>query len=864
VPPTATHPPAARSRPGRASASEALLDANPAAVRALAAEHGTPLLLLSTQVARRQYRALAHALPEVDVHYSMKPLPHPAVVQGLRDEGAGFDLASAGEVDLARVLDVDPDRCIHTHPIKRDRDISHALDFGCRTFVFDNPYELAKLEPYKREVDLLLRISFPNPQAQCDLSLKYGVAAGEALWLLGEAADAGFAVRGLSFHVGSQVADPARFLAAIAACRGLFDLAEVDGMALDTLDIGGGFPVPYVEPVSGIADFCAPIAAALREQFPHARLIAEPGRFVSAPAMTLVSSVIGKAERQGGVWYYLDDGLYGSYSGRLFDRADYRLIPLVDLEGAARPKRHSVVAGPTCDSIDVICEDRLLTEMECDDLVVSPMMGAYTAASATDFHLLRRAKVVELASGEAAIARSSASGRSDARGAACAAVRLLGAETEVPCSDGRRRRYVNLDYAASTPALPQVWRAVEAFMPWYSSVHRGTGKKSQVATEAFETTRDVVAAFLGARSADHVVFVRNTTEAINVLAAALPEGARVLSTPVEHHANLLPWRRHDVQMLPFPGSADDLCESCDHALATARTPINLVAVTGASNVTGEVWPLARLADIAHRHGAQLFVDAAQLAPHRPIDMARMGIDLLAFSGHKLYAPFGAGALVGDFSRLAPTAPLVRGGGAIRYVTLDDAIWAYGPERYEAGSPNVVGVVALGAACRALGALGMDAVGQHERLLAARLRTGLHEVPGLEMLTLWLGEDVDRVGVAAFMLAGYRDPHLAAILSAEHAVGVRHGCFCAHPLMTHLLGVTDDEAHRLRAELEAGGRPAMPGAVRASIGLGTTPEDIDRLTSALDHIVRHGPATRYRYASEHDEYQPVELFGHEGP
>lgn len=412
--PTASNAPDARAEPGRASASEVLLGANPAAVRALAADHGTPLLLLSTQVARRQYRALAQALPEVDVHYSMKPLSHPSVVRALRDEGAGFDLASAGEIDLARVLEVDPQRCIHTHPIKRDGDIRHALDFGCRTFVFDNPYELAKLEPYKREIELLLRISFPNPQAQCDLSLKYGVAAGEALWLLGEAAGAGFALRGLSFHVGSQVADPSRFVAAIAACRGLFDLAGLDGIALDTLDIGGGFPVTYVEPVSGIAEFCAPIAAALEEQFPHARLIAEPGRFVSAPAMTLVSSVIGKAERQGCVWYYLDDGLYGSYSGKLFDRADYRLIPLADLEGTSRPKRHSVVAGPTCDSIDVLCEDRLLAEMESDDLLVSPMMGAYTAASATDFHLLRRAKVVELTSGEEAPTESSAS--SPARG----------------------------------------------------------------------------------------------------------------------------------------------------------------------------------------------------------------------------------------------------------------------------------------------------------------------------------------------------------------------------------------------------------------------------------------------------------------
>lgn len=440
---------------------------------------------------------------------------------------------------------------------------------------------------------------------------------------------------------------------------------------------------------------------------------------------------------------------------------------------------------------------------------------------------------------------------------ACAAVRLVGGDAEVSCVDGGRRRYVNLDYAASTPALPEVWRAVEAFVPWYSSVHRGSGVKSRLATEAFESTRSEVATFVGARPDHEVALVRNTTEAINVLAAALPDGTRVLGTPVEHHANMLPWRRHHLELLPFPGSADELCEACERQLRAARKPFDLVAVTGASNVTGEVWPLARLAEIAHRHGAQLFVDAAQLAPHRAIDMAAMGIDLLAFSGHKLYAPFGAGALVGDLSRLATTAPLLRGGGAIKLVTLDDVIWADGPERHEAGSPNVVGVIALGAACRSLAALGMDAIAQHERALSARLRAGLRRVPGLETLALWSGDDVDRVGVAAFQLPGHRHPQLAAILSAEHAIGVRHGCFCAHPLIAHLLGISDEELRELGTALAAGGRPAMPGAVRASLGLGTTAADLDRLTDALRDIARNGSATPYRHVSAHDEYEPAD-------
>jgi selenocysteine lyase/cysteine desulfurase len=294
-----------------------------------------------------------------------------------------------------------------------------------------------------------------------------------------------------------------------------------------------------------------------------------------------------------------------------------------------------------------------------------------------------------------------------------------------------------------------------------------------------------------------VIFVRNTTEAINVLAAALPAGTRVLSSPVEHHANMLPWRRHELRMLPFPDSADALC-------------------------------------------------AAVAA----------GIDFVALSGHKLYAPFGAGALIGPVSRLGDGAPLMHGGGAIKLVTLDDVVWADAPERHEAGSPNVVGVVALGAACRALGALGMEAVAEHERTLAGRLRRGLDAVPGLDLLTLWKGDDIDRVGVASFVLAGYRHPLLAVILSAEHAIGVRHGCFCAHPLITRLLGIPDAEVRRLRSVLLSGGTPALPGAVRASLGLGTTEADVDRLTGALDDIARHGPAMRYDHVTEHDEYRPA--------
>ncbi len=433
--------------------------------------------------------------------------------------------------------------------------------------------------------------------------------------------------------------------------------------------------------------------------------------------------------------------------------------------------------------------------------------------------------------------------------------RLVGSDTEVPCVDGRMRRYANLDNAASTSALVEVWEAVEQFMPWYSSVHRGSGLKSQVATAAFEGARDAVARFVGGRAGDTVVFVRNTTEAINVLAAGLPAGSSVLTTPLEHHSNMLPWRRHNVRTLPFTRSADELLVACEDELQAASPPIDLVALTGASNVTGEIPPLAEMAALAHRHGARLFVDAAQLAPHRPIDMTAAGIDFLALSGHKLYAPFGAGALVGD-AGLLEELPLLQGGGAIKWVTLDDVVWAEAPDRHEAGSPNVLGVVALAAACRRLSELGMERIAEAERALFARLHEGLSAVPGIETLALWPAGSVDRVGVVAFNLAGYRHPLLATVLSAEHAIGVRNGCFCAQPLIMRLLGISDSEVARLVSALRAGRRLRLPGAVRASIGLGSSRADVDRLVCAVTEIAACGPRARYQHVPERDEYRPL--------
>jgi len=360
-------------------------------IRGLAARFGSPLLVVDCEQVRRQYQSLKAALPGVDLHYALKPLPHAAVVACLRDEGAFFDLATTGEVELVKAQGIPAERCIHTHPIKRDSDIRDALRYGVKIFVADNPEEVRKFARYRKRAELLIRVSFRSPDAVVDLSRKFGCEPGAVLGLIEQARRLGIRVRGLSFHVGSQATEPTKYIEAIRACTSLIGEALLAGLpSLEILDIGGGFPVSYNEEVTPIEDFCAPIRAELAKLPPQVRVIAEPGRFIAAPAAIAISSVMGKAKRDGRWWYYLDDGLYGSYSGQLFDHAKYPVTTLRQ-EGEQFP---SVLAGLTCDSIDVIDDDIMLPELEVGDLVVGRMMGAYTWASATDFNFFKRAKVV--------------------------------------------------------------------------------------------------------------------------------------------------------------------------------------------------------------------------------------------------------------------------------------------------------------------------------------------------------------------------------------------------------------------------------------------------------------------------------------
>ena len=364
-------------------------------IKHLAARYGSPLFVIDVERVRGQYRRLAAALPGVDLHYALKPLPHSSVIDALQAEGAFFDLATNGEVELVRRLKVAPERCIHTHPIKRDSDIRTALAYGVDRFVIDNPDELRKFVKYRNRSSLLIRVAFSSPEARCDLSRKFGCEPEAVAGLFQLAAELRIKIDGLSFHVGSQAAGPAMFVEAIARCSGLMGLAAQTGHTPGILDIGGGFPVEYMHNCMPIEEFCAPIRAALQELPPSMRIIAEPGRYIAAPAAVAVTSVMGRAQRGGRWWYYLDDGLYGSYSGQVYDHATYPVEALVP----AGNRYPSVLAGPTCDSIDVINEHLELPELDVGDLVVGRAMGAYTWASASEFNFFPRATVLALDGG---------------------------------------------------------------------------------------------------------------------------------------------------------------------------------------------------------------------------------------------------------------------------------------------------------------------------------------------------------------------------------------------------------------------------------------------------------------------------------
>ncbi|MFA5043943.1 MAG: type III PLP-dependent enzyme [Kiritimatiellia bacterium] len=369
----------------------------------LARKHGTPLFVMDHDELRRNYAAFKKYLPRVQAYFAVKANPDPAIVKTLYEAGASFDVASMPEFMIVHeyIKDLPAkqrqdwiwDKIIYANPIKANETLQ-ALDRYKALVTYDNSEEIKKIKQYAPHSGLCLRLKVANTGAMVELSSKFGAASGEAVDLILEADQAGLVVEGLSFHVGSQTTNFDNFVQAINLAANVFKEARERGYTkMNLLDIGGGFPAPYDATVKPFRELARKINAELDRLFPKdIQILAEPGRFMVATAGTAVSKIIGKAARDGKLCYYVDDGVYHTFSGIIFDHCQYHLQAF-----KKGPTQICTVFGPTCDALDVISmSEELPASLERGDLLYSKNIGAYSIASSTPFNGFPPAKTVHI------------------------------------------------------------------------------------------------------------------------------------------------------------------------------------------------------------------------------------------------------------------------------------------------------------------------------------------------------------------------------------------------------------------------------------------------------------------------------------
>lgn len=413
---------------------------------------------------------------------------------------------------------------------------------------------------------------------------------------------------------------------------------------------------------------------------------------------------------------------------------------------------------------------------------------------------------------------------------------VVGTDTKVPLRNGAWVKAINFDNAATTPPFRSVLQEIINFSPWYSSIHRGTGYKSQLSSNLYEQSREIIANFVNADLKENsLIFVKNTTEAINKLSYRLCEnrhGCTILSSGMEHHSNDLPWRdKYQVDYIAVDDYGRLSLEDLEEKLKKYKDSLGLVTITGASNVTGYRNPIHKIAALVHQYGGKILVDGAQLIPHVSFDMKPMNdlehIDYLVFSAHKMYAPFGIGVLIGPKSTFEKGAPDYKGGGTVDIVTHDFIRWAEPPHKEEAGSPNIIGVVALATAIHTLNTIGMANIEAHENHLMQYAMEKLREIPDIHLFCT--DENCrEQVGIIPFNLEDIPHEMVAKILSYEAGIAVRNGCFCAQPYIQHLLHISSDEIKERIQDPSA----YHPGMVRISFGLYNDYAEIDTLAQML--------------------------------
>ncbi|VBB06983.1 aminotransferases class-v pyridoxal-phosphate attachment site [Lucifera butyrica] len=431
---------------------------------------------------------------------------------------------------------------------------------------------------------------------------------------------------------------------------------------------------------------------------------------------------------------------------------------------------------------------------------------------------------------------------------------VVGVDTVVPLVNGKKVTAINFDNAATTPPFVSVLKSVEDFAPWYSSIHRGSGYKSVLSSEIYEETRDAVKNFVKAGGQDVVIYTKNTTEAINMLAYLLrqEDGDQVvLSTDMEHLANDLPWQSQLAVDYVRVDRFGNLClDDMEAKLKKYSGKVKLVTVTGASNVTGIINPVYRIATLAHAYGARILVDGAQWVPHCPVDMkpedSPEHIDFLVFSAHKMYAPFGIGILIGPQAFFAQFPPVYQGGGDVRLVSRQMIEWQQPPAKNEAGTPNIMGVVALLAALKTLTGIGMSTVRNYERDLIHYALGGLSRLSGVTLYG-WENNRQERVSLCSFTVQGIHHKLLAEVLSYEAGIAVRNGLFCAHPYVENLLQLSAEKLDYYHCHPEV----PLPGMVRMSLGLYNNYAEIDKFLEALRWAIANKEYCRSQYIIKPD-------------
>lgn len=407
----------------------------------------------------------------------------------------------------------------------------------------------------------------------------------------------------------------------------------------------------------------------------------------------------------------------------------------------------------------------------------------------------------------------------------------VGVDEPVAMEDGTEKVLINFDNAATTPAFQPVMDEVNAKLETYGSIGRGFSAKSNISTEIYQNTRDKVLQFLGIdpeTNTDYTcIYVNNTTDGLNKLASALVESEDdiVLATRIEHHANDLSWRERCHVIYAEVDDQGRVRYDEIERLLNENPGVKYVTITAASNVTGYVTDVHRVAKMAHEHGAKIIVDGAQIVAHRAFSMIgdtpEENIDFIVFSAHKMYSPYGGGAIVGLTSVLNEHMPEFYGGGIVDIVRDTEVTWKEAPDLYEAGSPNYPGVVGLGKAIDILQQVGFDNIQSHEQALIRRLIDGLLE---MENVTVYgdTSDISDRVGVVTFNFSDINSYYFAQEL-ANRGVATRRGAFCAHPYVWRMMGYSDEDVIGFEGCVDM----KTPGMIRASFGIYNTEEEVDQ-------------------------------------